>query len=183
MGAHRGGLREAARLHPGDVDGLRELRRGVRAISLITLPAFSLASAVGALYVYRDTDIATRVVLALQFALLVWLGGQQKLWANYLRGFGYVRFASLMEGRSGGFLAALCQAVLLGAVFLFLPSSGLAGALSALAAGYAIPVLIAWLWVARRWKEVPANTRIFRDLKEVTARHWHFASNLIAGYV
>src|SRR5207245_875204 len=140
------------------------------------------ASGLAALYLYHDADPLTRAAIALGFAVLVWLGGQQKLWANYLRGFGHVRFASLMEGRSGGFLTSICQAVLLAAVLLFAPQWGLPGALGALAAGYAIPVWIAWRWVARQWQQVPAGCSILRELRVITARNWHFASNIIAGY-
>ena len=44
FGAHRGGLREAARLESGDTDGLLDLRRAVRAVSAITLPLIALIS-------------------------------------------------------------------------------------------------------------------------------------------
>ncbi len=42
LASNRGGLRDAARLAPGDRDGLRNLRRDVRAVTLTLLPAISL---------------------------------------------------------------------------------------------------------------------------------------------
>lgn len=182
MGVHRGGLREAARLSSDDTDGLRELRRGVRAVSLVLLPATSIGT--GAVtFAVIDTDGTTRWSLSVGMAALVWLGGQQKLWANYLRGFGQVRFASLLEGRSGGALAAACQGMLVGAVLLFRPEWGLPGALAALAGGLAIPVAMAWLRMRHVWGHVSTEGSVVRDLRRVVTLHWRFASNLLGGYL
>ncbi|MDN5895978.1 MAG: hypothetical protein L0H93_18375, partial [Nocardioides sp.] len=133
VGVHRGGLREAARLQPDDLDTLRDLRRGVRVVTLLTLPLAAVGAAGGTYLLLGDVTPGSRVTVALGMGVLVWLGGHQKLWANYLRGFGQVRFASLLEGRSGGSIVSLGQALAIVAVLLFRPGWGLAGALAALA--------------------------------------------------
>ena len=183
FGVHRGGLREAARMEPGDEAVLADLRRGVRAICLVALPLVSLGTA-AVTYVVLDTpDPGTRVAVAVAMGALVYLGGQQKLWANFLRGFGQVRFASLLEGRSGGAVASLCQGLLIGAVLVWRPQWGLAGALAALAVGLALPVLVAWSRVHRVWRRVGARGHVLADLVTVVRRYWRFASNLLGGYL
>ena len=179
VGVHRGGLREAARMEPGDELVLADLRRGVRAVSLVTLPVASLGTAAVTYVVMDDPDAGTRLVVAVGMGALVFLGGQQKLWANYLRGFGQVRFASLLEGRSGGAAASACQGVLVAAVLVLRPEWELAGALGAMALGLAIPVVVAWSRVRRVWRHVAGDGRVFRDLVTVVRRHWRFASNLL----
>jgi len=183
VGVHRGGLREAARMEPGDELVLADLRRGVRAVSLVTLPVASLGTAAVTYVVMDDPDAGTRLVVAVGMGALVFLGGQQKLWANYLRGFGQVRFASLLEGRSGGAAASACQGVLVAAVLVLRPEWELAGALGAMALGLAIPVVVAWSRVRRVWRHVAGDGRVFRDLVTVVRRHWRFASNLLGGYL
>ncbi len=183
LGAHRGGLREAARLEPGHDDGLVDLRRGVRVVSAVTLPVTAALSAVVTFVVLADNDESSRWTVAAGIGVLVWFGGQQKLWANYLRGFGRVRFASLLEGRSGGALVAICQGLMVGAVLLFAASLGLPGALAAMAVGFAIPVFFAWRVVARRWRHLHASRISLTDVGAVVKKHRHFASNMLGGSV
>lgn len=182
FGVHRGGLREAARMEPGDEAVLSDLRRGVRAVSLIALPSVSILT--GAVtYFVVDGDPGSRSAAAIGMGALIFLGGQQKLWSHYLRGFGQVRFASLLEGRSGGALASGFQGLLIGAVLLFSPEWGLPGALGALATGLAIPVLLAWRRVHHVWRHVNGRGPVLRDLVGVVRRYWHFASNLLSGFL
>ncbi len=183
VGVHRGGLREAAKMSSEDLTGLAELRRGVRAISLIMLPVTSVLTGIGTFIFVNPSDPANRWAVAVGMAVLVWVGGQQKLLANYLRGFGQVRFASLLEGRSGGAFASVCQGVLVGAVWVFVPRLGLAGALAALALGCAIPVYFAWRRVNKLWSHVDGRGPIFEDLRRAITRNWHFASNLLGAYL
>ncbi len=183
MGVHRGGLREAARMAPGDPEVLEGLRHSVRAVSLVILPATALATSAVTYVVLDAPNAYTRWAVAVGMAVLVYLGGQQKLWANYLRGFGQVRFASLLEGRSGGMLTSACQGALLGVVLLLRPDWGLPGALAALAVGYAIPVVVAWGRVHRIWRHVDARGSIWRDLVVAVRRYWRFASNLLGGFL
>jgi len=180
LGVHRAGLREAARLQQEDVDQLAELRRGVRAVALVSLPIAALFAGVVTWFLARDWAHTQRTVLAVSAAALVVLSGLQKLWANFLRGFGQVRFASMLEGRSGGALVALSQAVLVGLVWWLFPSWGLPGALAAVVVGYAIPVGLASRAVSRYWDHTPAGSRTFRDLREISAKHWKFASVQVA---
>lgn len=183
MGVHRGGLREAARLGPGDVEGLRELKQGVRAVSFVMLPATAVLTAIGTFLAIGSASMSERWSISVIMGVLVWIGGEQKLWANYLRGFGQVRFASLLEGRSGGALASACQGLLIGGVLLLQPSWGLTGALGALAVGYALPVFVAWRRAARIWKHVKVTGSVFRDVKATLTRYWRFASYLIGSYL
>ena len=182
-GVHRGGLREAARLRGGDLEGLRDLRRSVRAVSLVLLPAVGAATAATTFMVLNLDDSRARWSIAVGVGLLVWLSGQQKLWANYLRGFGQVRLAGLLEGRSGGAIASICQAILIGVVYMFFPGWGLSGAIGALAIGYAAPVTLAWSRASHVWGHVDVAGRVFRDLRAAVGQYWRFSSNLLAGYL
>jgi O-antigen/teichoic acid export membrane protein len=183
LGVHRAGLREAARLEETDLEGFRELRRGVRAVSLVTLPLVSLVSGLVTYLVADAASLGARVATAVGMSALVLLGGQQKIWANYLRGFGQIRFASLLEGRSGGAMVAVLQAALVVLVWRLAPDLGLAGALGAAAVGYAIPVLLARERVVRLWRHLPVSTPLLRDVRFVFARDWRFASNQVAVYL
>jgi len=180
LGVHRSGLREAARLSHDDVEQLAELRRGVRATTLVSLPAVSVVSGLVTWFLLGSLGTGDRTVMSIGVALLVVLSGLQKVWANYLRGFGHVRFAGLLEGRSGGALVALIQAGLVALVWIFVPSWGLAGALGAVAVGYAIPVLWASRVVARSWAHVSGKGHLLKDLRVVAKRDWRFASAQVA---
>jgi len=183
MGVHRGGLREAARMTADDQAVLVDLRRSVRAIALLMLPAVAVVTGLATYVVIDAPDPTTRWTVAVGMAVLVYLGGQQKLWANYLRGFGQVRFASLLEGRSGGAIASACQGLLIGLVMLLRPGWGMPGVLGALALGYVPPVLLAWIRVHRVWRHVDARGSIGRDLVVAVRRYWRFANNLLGGYL
>jgi O-antigen/teichoic acid export membrane protein len=182
LGVHRAGLREAARLEESDIEGFRELRRGVRAVSLVTLPLVSLVTGV-VTFLIGEGSVGVRFATALGVGVLVLLGGQQKIWANYLRGFGQIRLASLLEGRSGGAIVAVTQAVLVVLVWQLAPDVGLAGALGAAAIGYAIPVWWARERVVRLWRHLPVGSRLLHDVRFVFARDWRFASNQVAVYL
>ena len=182
LGAHRGGLREAAVM--GDTDDpvrLAQLRADVRVALLLSLPLAAAGSGLVMSLITGDTT-ATRIVAGAGFAALVWLGGVQKLWANLLRGLGAIRFASLLEGRSGGGLVSLGQAVALVLVWRLLPETGLTGALVAMAVGFAGPVVAAGLMVRRRWAHVPGQTSLWRASRSSISRNWRFALNQVAVY-
>lgn len=182
VGAHRGGLREAAVM--GDTDDperLARLRADVRVALLLTLPLAAAVSGLVVCLITGDTT-GTRIVAGAGFAALVWLGGVQKLWANLLRGLGAIRFASLLEGRSGGGLVSLGQAIALLLVWQLLPDTGLTGALVAMALGFAGPVVVAGLLVRRRWAHVPGRTSLWRAARDSVSRNWRFAVNQFAVY-
>lgn len=184
-GVNRSGLREAARLRDaGDEEALRSLRNGVRAVLLTLLPLTALGTTV---VVWITTDVddpSTRLALSLSMGALVLLNGHQKVWANYLRGLGYVRLASLVEGRSGGALVASLQALLLLFAWIIVPETGLTGALVAVAIGFAIPVLWARRVVHQHWSTaVGPAPRLLRDLKVTLHRDWRFVSVQVATYL
>lgn len=180
LGVHRSGLREASRLQRDDVERLAALRRGVRAVSTVSLPLAGVISGLVTWVLAQDQPVRERAVLAVSVAALVVLSGLQKLWANYLRGFGMVRFASLLEGRSGGAFVAIMQAALIALVWLLAPSWGLAGALAAVVLGYAVPVALASRSVRQQWEHATSPTHVWRDLREVAGRDWKFASTQVA---
>lgn len=184
-GVHRSGLREAARVrHEADAASLASLRNGVRAIVLTVLPGTALASAVGAWFLTSGEETSTRLAISVIVGALVVLGGHQKLWANYLRGFGYVRLSGLIEGRSGGALVATGQALLLVVGWLLLPGWGLVGALAAVAVGYLVPVLVARHVVHRHWgRRSGAPPRLGPDLAATLRRDWRFVSVQVATYL
>lgn len=180
LGAHRGGLREAARMAAGDVAGLTILRRGARAATLVSLPVSALLSAAVVLLAYGAGREGW--AMAVGVGLLVLLGGLQKLWASYLRGLGRVRFASLLEGRSGGALVSCLQALALALAWWLVPGTGLAGALLALAVGYAGPVLAAGWTVRRHLAGAEGDHTLLSDLSDMVRRNWRFAVNQLAVY-
>lgn len=190
VGSHRSGLREVARLRSADDPAaMGALRNGVRAVCLTTLPAMGLLAAAGAWLCAEGQPPAARAALALALGALVVGAGQQQLWANYVRGLGGVRLASVLEGRSGGALVALTQTACLLLAWWVLSSRGvedgaLAGALGAVAAGYLAPVLVARHVVRRRWRGlVGPAPRLWADLRRTVLRDWRFLSAQVATYL
>jgi len=143
MGVHRGGMRQAARLDVDNLEGLQELRGDARVVSCLLLPVTGTIAGGVTFALTTISRTAERVTLAVLMGLLVWLGGQQRLSASYLRGFGQVRFASLLEGLPGGAPLAACQGVLMATLLVFAPDSGLVNVLAAMATGYVAPVAVA----------------------------------------
>lgn len=184
VGSHRAGLREAARLRDADdSEALVGLRNGVRAVMLTTLPAAGAVCAVGGWLFARDETPGTRLALSVALFVMVTLWGQQRLWANYVRGLGHLRLAGLLDGRSGGALVAGLQAMLVFLTWKLLPGSDLAGAMGAIAAGYLPPVLLARHVVRRHWREMTGpRPRLWHDLMVTVRRDWHFLSSQVAAY-
>jgi O-antigen/teichoic acid export membrane protein len=182
VGVHRSGLREAARLTDRhDPRAMGVLRNGVRAVLLTTLPAVGIAAGIGVWFYASDRPTGSRAALAVGVAALVVLCGQQKIWANYLRGLGYVRFASLLEGRSGGALVAGIQAIVALALWELWPASGLAGAIAAVAVGFALPGLFARRLLNDHWRGLEGPpARLLPDLRLAVGRDWRFLSSQVA---
>lgn len=186
VGSHRSGLREVARLRDvDDPEEMARLRNCVRAVSLTTLPALGLLGGAGAWLIIRDdSSRGTQAALSATLVALVVLGGQQQLWANYVRGLGHVRFASLLEGRSGGALVAGLQAALVVLAWVLAPGWGLTGALAAVAVAYLVPVFAARRLVRRRWRGLTdPRPRLWRDLVFTIRRDWRFLSAQVATYL
>lgn len=185
VGSHRAGLREVARLRDRhDPEAMAELRNSVRAVSLTTMPLVGVVGGLGAWLLADDEDPSTRAALAVAMGALVALGGLQQLWANYVRGLGHVRFASLLEGRSGGALVAALQAACMLLAWWLVPHSGLAGALAAVALGYLVPVVAARAVVRRRWRGLgEPRPRLWRDLRLTVRRDWRFLSAQVATFL
>lgn len=184
LGVHRAGLREAARMDgQRDDEVLEVLRRGARAVLVVPLPIVGLLGGAGVFLITAGESMSDRWTLAVGFMCMVILGGQQKLWANLLRGLGEIRAASLLEGRSGGAVVALLQALVLLLIWQLAPSTGLAGSVVALSVGFAIPVGWAAWRVRRRWRHINHRGALFADLKLVLQRDWRFALNQFATFL
>ena len=102
LGIHRAGLREASRAE--DAETLTALRQQVRAILLVPLPLASVATA-GVMWLIGPGE-ESKALTAVLSGILVYQSGYQLLSANFLRGLGHIRTASLLSGRSGGALVA-----------------------------------------------------------------------------
>lgn len=185
IGSHRAGLREVSRaLAVGDQSPIGGLRNGVRAVLSVTLPSVALLAAIGTWVAASSQPTGPRLALALAAGALVQLGGAQQLWANYVRGFGHVRLAGLLEGRSGGALVAGGQALLMTLGWLLVPDWGLPAALGAVALGYVTPLVLARSVVQRRWRTIPRPVpRLLPDLRAVARRDWRFLSTQVAAYL
>lgn len=185
LGVHRAGLRDAATMEAGaDPDTvLRDLRSAARGAIMVSLPAFSLVAASILYVVLTGVSGSDRVLLAVVFGVLVFLAGLQKLWASYLRGMGVVRLAGLLEGRSGGALVVLAQAVALALAWWLLEPTGLTGALVAVSIGYLVPVLALGAVVQRRWRHVDRGAGAVVALGRAVRRSWRFAVNQFASYL
>jgi len=186
IGVHRSGLREAAKLRDrartdGDILELQRLVGGARAVTWVSLPVAAVVC--GAVAVALAHDGAEGMEVGAALTVMVWLAGQQILLSQYLRGFGQVRLASLLEGRSGGALVAALQAASLFAVWRLWPSSGLVGAFSAVSLGYVVPVIVG-RWALRGvFREGRASRSLVADLRQTLRNDWRFASNQLATYL
>ena len=193
IGVHRSGLREAAKLRDrgsdgsdgsgttNDVEELQRLVGGARAVSWISLPAAAVVC--GAVAAGLTGDLGEGLALGLALAVMVWLAGEQILLSQYLRGFGRVRLASMLEGRSGGALVAVLQAAALLLVWQVRPSSGLVGAFCAVSLGYVVPVLLG-RWALRDvFRRGRATRSLLDDLRSTLRNDWRFASNQLATYL
>ncbi len=180
LGVHRSGLREAARAD--SAEAVAALRQGVRAILLIPLPLASVATA-AVMWVLRGgdpDDLATAAVSG----FLVFFAGYQKIAANFLRGLGHSRAATLITGRSGGSLIALGQAVCVVLVAWLMPGWGLPGVLAGTAVGYLIPLTWAASVLRRRWPAAGERRhRTLHDLRVVVKRDWKFSMSQTGGFL
>ncbi len=179
LGVHRSGLREAARAK--DDDQLAELRRGLRAVLLIPLPAAAILTAV-VVAGWRGTNPDGLVTACLSGALVL-LTGYHRASANFLRGLGHTRAATLITGRSGGALVAPVQVGGVVLVAWLAPGWGLAGVLASTAAGYVPPLAWAWWLLRRSWPEAARTHHTWHDLFVVARRDWKFAVSQSGGFV
>jgi len=180
VGVHRSGLREAARTD--DAERLAVLRQGLRAVLLVPVPVASVGTAV-VVWLWRGSESGDIATAALS-GLLVACASYQKVSANFLRGLGHVRAATLITGRSGGSLIAVAQAGCVLVVALVWPDPGLPEVLAGVAAGYLLPLVwAAWL-LRRRWPHFPERrNRTLRDLQAVIKRDWRFSLSQTGGFL
>jgi len=179
LGVHRSGLREAASTESREV--LVDLRRGVRAVILVPLPIAAIATACGVWFL-RGSE-ASEIPTAALSGVLVFVAGYQKVSANFLRGLGHLRAATMVTGRSGGALVALVQAACLLVVAWLTPGWGLPGVLACTAAGFVLPLAWAWWLLRRSWPHERGRSRIFHDLRKVLKRDWRFSLSQTGGFL
>jgi len=179
LGVHRSGLREAS--HANTAATLNDLRRGVRAVLLVPLPLVSAATACAVL-LWRGSD-TNGIVTAVLTGVLVFATGYQKVSANFLRGLGHLRAATLVTGRSGGALVALGQALSLLLVAVLVPGWGLPGVLACTVLGYALPLAWAWWLLHKSWPHHERRNRTLQDLRRVFKRDWRFSVSQAGGFL
>ena len=179
LGVHRSGLREAAKAESAETVGA--LRHGVRAVLLIPLPLASVATA-AVMWGLDGGDPDDWLTAALSGAL-VFLAGYQKINANFLRGLGHVRAATMLTGRSGGSLIAVGQATCVLLVAVVVPGWGLPGILAGTAVGYLVPLVWATWLLRRRWPRIERHPRTLHDLRVVVRRDWRFAMSQTGGFL
>lgn len=179
LGVHRAGLREAARAE--DVKTLTHLHRGVRAVMLVPLPAASVIAGVLVWLVHPGSS--SRILTAVLSGVLVYASGYQVLSANFLRGLGHLRTASLLSGRSGGSLVAVLQVACVGLVAWVAPESGLAGVLLGVVVGYVGPLCFAWWVLSQSWPSLERPHHTLQNLRAVVTRDWRFTFSQSGGYL
>ena len=179
LGIHRAGLREASRAE--DAETLTALRQQVRAILLVPLPLASVATA-GVMWLIGPGE-ESKALTAVLSGILVYQTGYQLLSANFLRGLGHIRTASLLSGRSGGALVAAVQAAGVGLVAYVAPDSGLAGVLLGIVAGYIGPLIYVRWVLNRSWPAATRPHHTFRQLRTVVKRDWRFTFSQSGGYL
>lgn len=185
VGWHRTGLREAARINDADPrsPAVQRLRDQTASVSRTLLPAVStVAGVVSALVlVVAGRTSAGDLLVGLGLGVLVACNGYQKLWGNLLRGFGWLRLASFLEGGSGGAAVALLQAALLTSLLGVAGTATLPVVVGLAGLGYFIPVLFAARAMRRVWGRAPAGAQ--RGLLGGVVRSsWRVANVQVAGF-
>lgn len=184
LGIHRGGLRDAALMDLRDArhdSAVATLRAEARGVSWIALPVVALATGVTTLIVGGAGDVES-LFFAIAMASLVLLGGEQKLRANLLRGFGRARTASLIEGGAGGTVVVLLQALGVGLLLAAEPAAGLLAALAVMVAGYAVPVAAGHGLLHGIWRRNVPVTPPWLALRSASGRHWRFGAAQVATF-
>jgi len=179
FGVHRSGLREAARTQ--DTKTLQDLRRGVRAVLLIPLPVAAVGTAITVLLI-RGGDPGG-VATALLTGALVFAAGYQKVCANFLRGIGHVRAATLLTGRSGGAAIVIGQSICVLLVGWLAPGWGLPGVLAAALVGYLLPLSWGWWLLHKSWPAAKQSGGMWQELRKVIRRDWRFAASQAGGFL
>ncbi len=111
-------VRDSVELRDGVSDSERDVHVAcVRTASRVLLPLAGVVCA-GVLTGLAGVTGRTTVILIVSVAGLTWVGGQQRLFAKYLRGFGDVVWSSLLEGRAGGALMLAPQGLTLAVLFV-----------------------------------------------------------------
>lgn len=183
LGAQTLALRDSAsmREHP-DPALLAEHRTHARSLLTVALPLVSLGTGTTVALLY-GTSLVGKTFLLAGVSLLVYLGGVQKLAANYLRGFGVVRFSALLEGRSGGAILLCGQAAVLIVVWGLLQTSTLEQILPLLALSAVPSSWLAW-HVAKRWLHGRiAKSLYVADLRALLSKTWGFVALQVATFL
>ncbi|MGB3794970.1 MAG: hypothetical protein WA957_01550, partial [Alteraurantiacibacter sp.] len=179
LGVHRAGVREVARLTRFDDSQARGLRDDVRTVSLTSLPLVSVVASGTAAALFAG-DLDKPLVFGGSTAALMYLSGQQKLASGYLRGLGCVGLAGMLEGRSGGGLIALSQAIFLALLLLWHSAPSVSTVLLAVAAAHLAPVAWGHHVIRRHWRTGPPVSGHATRLIAIVRRDWRFSLLSIA---
>jgi O-antigen/teichoic acid export membrane protein len=123
------------------------------------------------------------IIAAALSGILVYESGYQLLSANFLRGLGHLKTASLLSGRSGGSLVAIVQAACVGVVAWVAPHSGVTGLLLGVVAGYFAPLCFVWWVLNRSWPDSDEPHHTLPELWGVVKRDWRFTFSQSGGYL
>lgn len=172
VGVHRTGVREVARLTRYDDRLAGDLRGDLTTISRTALPATAIVTGIAVAIVARAE--VTPELLGVATGVLVYLTGQQKLAAGYLRGLGHVRLSGLLEGRSGGGLITVTQALLVALLLWVVPRPGLTAVTATVAAAYVLPVIWGRVVINRRFTAARRRIKHPRRFLHICRRDWRF---------
>lgn len=173
LGVHRAGVREVARLVSFESAEARDLRDDLGTVSRTCLPAVAVGGGATLALALGD-DEGSFLLVGTVIAALIYLTGQQKLTSNYLRGMGRVRFAGVLEGRSGGGLVVILQAALLALVMAVEANPGLTAVLAVISCGYVVPIGIGRAIISRQWVVTRRKVNHVVRLATIWRRDWRF---------
>jgi O-antigen/teichoic acid export membrane protein len=186
VGAHRVGLRELPSLRRQVEEGedrsreLGEIGRGSRAVLLTTLP---VVATLAGLVTWLSPVGDHRLVFAVAVVLLVWSAGAVLLFAHLARGMGRVAVSGLLEGRSGGAVAAVSQVSALGVAWTLFPDAGLMIAVPACAVAGVVPVVVGAAATRSVFGQAGRLSGQVANAIAAARRGWRFASNQVAALV
>ena len=165
FGLQTAALRDASIMRSGIIPDLALAHlSAIKSVTRILLPTLGLTTAV-VLAAWHHAHGVDAILFVSGTVLLISVGAQQRLHANYLRGFGSVRISSLLEGRSGGAILLLLQATALVIVRLATPDPTVG--LLIFASSLVVPptVLVSRHMVLRHFRVVSHKWRPLKDLR------------------
>jgi O-antigen/teichoic acid export membrane protein len=171
FGLQTAAMRDAASMRHGIRPDLgREQLAAIKSLTRFILPVLGLLTALTILIWHQPSGWTASLMMGVGVYLLVSVGAQQRLHANYLRGFGFVKISSFLEGRSGGAMLLAFQALALALVAILMEDPSLAVLLFASGIAVFPSVVLSRRLVARQFMHVTHRWRPFQDLRTTLRR-------------